>query len=63
MIEVPGDPEKVDPHLFPKSFLSAKAFYQSFKAGEIKTQAGTTDEVIMVVPRRRMNYHFNCLGR
>ena len=38
--------EKVDPTLIPQeAFLSAKAFYQSFKAGEIKTQAGTNDEV------------------
>jgi len=39
--------EKVDPTLLPQeAFLAAKAFYQSFKSGEIKTQAGTSDEVI-----------------
>ena len=38
--------EKVDPATIPQeAFLSAKAFYQSFRAGEIKTQAGTNEEV------------------
>jgi hypothetical protein len=38
--------EKVDPTLLPQeAFLSAKAFYQSFRSGEIKTQAGTSEEV------------------
>jgi len=31
-----------------EAFLSAKAFYQSFRSGEVKTQAGTADEVINV---------------
>tara|TARA_S200000501_G_scaffold378626_1_gene442345 strand:+ start:4698 stop:5495 length:798 start_codon:yes stop_codon:yes gene_type:complete len=39
--------EKVDPTLIPQeAFLAAKAFYQSFRSGEIKTQAVTNEEVI-----------------
>tara|TARA_R110000824_G_scaffold28933_2_gene96926 strand:+ start:269 stop:1066 length:798 start_codon:yes stop_codon:yes gene_type:complete len=41
--------EKVDPTLIPQeAFLSAKTFYQSFRSGQVKTQAGTADEVINV---------------